>query len=449
MSIGEKIDLTDDKNGGVIKIIKKEGYGEETANKGVKAEVDYTGRLLDGTVFDSSLNHGQKFKFNVGQGQVIKAWDLCVGSMKRGEKCEVTCKAKYAYGSRGSPPKIPPNADLVFDIELYDWEGEDITDDKDKGVLKEIIEEATDSVEANAGSFVDVTLVGKFGDKVFDEQRKTFTIDEDDDDLIVAIPLACKTMKTNEQCRITVAPNYAFGTEGSEKLGVPANATVTYDITMNSLERCKETWEMDDAERLAESFKCKERGTAMLKEKKYAQAEKLYNRCVETLSYLDAKETGTEEQKDLVKRAQNIRMAGYLNLALCQNHSKKYADVVQSCSKVLEIDAANEKALFRQGQAQMNQNMFHEARSSFERAFRVNHKNKAAFNSMNQCKAEIKRQVEREKNTFKGMFDKFVQQDEREDVRQKIKSQEEKAKLKAEKKAAAAANEGAGDVDVD
>lgn len=55
-------------------------------------------------------------------GQVIKAWDLCVASMKRGEICEVTCAAPYAYGKRGSPPKIPPNATLIFEIELFDWE---------------------------------------------------------------------------------------------------------------------------------------------------------------------------------------------------------------------------------------------------------------------------------------------------------------------------------------
>ena len=55
-------------------------------------------------------------------GEVIKGWDLCVASMKKGEKCQVHCAPKYAYGSRGSPPKIPPNAVLIFEIELFDWE---------------------------------------------------------------------------------------------------------------------------------------------------------------------------------------------------------------------------------------------------------------------------------------------------------------------------------------
>ena len=53
---------------------------------------------------------------------MIKGWDLCVASMKRGEVCELTCKSEYGYGKRGSPPKIPGGATLIFEIELFDWQ---------------------------------------------------------------------------------------------------------------------------------------------------------------------------------------------------------------------------------------------------------------------------------------------------------------------------------------
>jgi peptidylprolyl isomerase len=78
----------------------------------------YTGTLLDGSKFDSSRDRGTEFKFTLGTGQVIRAWDLGFASMKLGEKAILTCKAEYAYGASGSPPKIPANATLKFDVEL-------------------------------------------------------------------------------------------------------------------------------------------------------------------------------------------------------------------------------------------------------------------------------------------------------------------------------------------
>lgn len=56
-------------------------------------------------------------------GAVIKAWDLGVASMRRGELAVLLCKSEYAYGPTGSPPKIPPDATLVFEVELFDWKG--------------------------------------------------------------------------------------------------------------------------------------------------------------------------------------------------------------------------------------------------------------------------------------------------------------------------------------
>ncbi len=78
----------------------------------------YTGTLLDGTTFDSSRDRGQVFTFVLGKGNVIKAWDLAFASMKVGERAMLTCAPAYAYGASGSPPKIPPNATLKFDVEL-------------------------------------------------------------------------------------------------------------------------------------------------------------------------------------------------------------------------------------------------------------------------------------------------------------------------------------------
>jgi tetratricopeptide (TPR) repeat protein len=90
--------------------------------KGVEVTVHYTGRLLNGTKFDSSVDRDEPFKFELGRGSVIKAWDQGVASMQRGERAILLCAPDFAYGARGSPPKIPANAWLSFEVELLDWE---------------------------------------------------------------------------------------------------------------------------------------------------------------------------------------------------------------------------------------------------------------------------------------------------------------------------------------
>jgi peptidylprolyl isomerase len=118
MASADEIDVSGD--GGVLKQVLEEGSGE-CPSPGDEVQAHYTGTLLDGTKFDSSRDRGKVFKFTLGRGQVIKAWDMGFASMSKGEKAILTCAPEYAYGSNGSPPKIPPNSTLKFDVELIDF----------------------------------------------------------------------------------------------------------------------------------------------------------------------------------------------------------------------------------------------------------------------------------------------------------------------------------------
>lgn len=99
--------------------ILKEGKGAE-AKAGQPVEVHYTGWLQsDGTKFDSSVDRGEPFGFNLGAGMVIPGWDEGVQGMKEGEKRQLIVPAKLGYGDAAAPGgKIPPNSTLIFEVEL-------------------------------------------------------------------------------------------------------------------------------------------------------------------------------------------------------------------------------------------------------------------------------------------------------------------------------------------
>lgn len=90
----------------------------DEAISGKKVTVHYTGTLIDGTKFDSSLDRGTSFTFNLGAGEVVKGWDQGLVGMKVGGKRKLTIPPSLGYGEAGAGDTIPPNATLVFEIEL-------------------------------------------------------------------------------------------------------------------------------------------------------------------------------------------------------------------------------------------------------------------------------------------------------------------------------------------
>ncbi|GMY08482.1 peptidyl-prolyl cis-trans isomerase FKBP20-1-like [Fagus crenata] len=117
--MGDAIDLTGD--GGVLKTIVRQAKANAVAptEDFPLVDVHYEGVLAEnGEVFDTTREDNTLFSFEVGKGTVIKAWDVALRTMKVGEVAKITCQPDYAYGSAGSPPDIPPNATLIFEVEL-------------------------------------------------------------------------------------------------------------------------------------------------------------------------------------------------------------------------------------------------------------------------------------------------------------------------------------------
>jgi FKBP-type peptidyl-prolyl cis-trans isomerase len=106
---------------GLRYVVRAPGTGTTTPQVGQEIIAHYDGRLLDGTPFDSSYTRGVPFTFRLGTGAVIQGWDEGFASMKKGEKRTLIVPHWLGYGDRGSPPKIPGKATLIFEVELIDF----------------------------------------------------------------------------------------------------------------------------------------------------------------------------------------------------------------------------------------------------------------------------------------------------------------------------------------
>lgn len=105
---------------GLQYMVLADGQGGKPS-RGTTITAHYTGRLLNGTVFDSSVSRGQPFQFPVGAGRVIPGWDEALIDMKRGEKRVLVIPPALAYGAAGAGGVIPPNATLIFEVEMIDF----------------------------------------------------------------------------------------------------------------------------------------------------------------------------------------------------------------------------------------------------------------------------------------------------------------------------------------
>lgn len=405
-SISNKpIDISPDKDGSLIKVINKEGKGWEKPGIGDTVQVHYTGKLEDGTVFDSSVQRDDKFSFTLGKDMVIKGWDIAVATMRRGETATFTIAPQLAYGK--SPPiasSIPPDATLIFEIELFDWRMEDLTKKKDGGVIKSILTPGCGYSSPNDGASVTIHLLLKYLDDILEDKNVSFIVGEANEaNLFEGIDLAVSKMNKGEVSNVLIKREYAWKDFPPRSYNLPNDyEQVTAQITLIDFEKRKESWELDEDERVKVAESAKNRGSDFFRQAKYSLALKYYKRVVQ---YVGPHEASASPEKSA------LLLAGYLNLAITYLKMNRPLDAKENANLALEIDSENVKALFRRGSAYLSIKEYDKAKADFEKVIEIDPSNKASKLELAKTVKAMKDYGEREKKLYCNMFNLFAERD--------------------------------------
>ncbi len=208
----------------------------EGAKDGDLLSMRYTGRLKNGgKQFDSNAGGGKPpFNLVLGGGSVIKGWEEGLQGVKVGEKRTLAIPAVKGYADKGAGADIPPNADLVFDIECLSI----VPKDKQDVLQREVTTPGTGK-EAKEGSIVTFTYVGKLADgTTFDDQSaKPLSVKLGANRLDpAALEAAMVGLKAGTKVKLTLPPAVAFGAQGNRTGSVPANSVVIFDIDLKRVE---------------------------------------------------------------------------------------------------------------------------------------------------------------------------------------------------------------------
>ncbi|XP_025797658.1 peptidyl-prolyl cis-trans isomerase FKBP62-like isoform X2 [Panicum hallii] len=399
------------KNGGIVKKVLSTGVNRQTGDLD-EVTVKYKIKLLDESIVEESPEEGATFFVN--EGHILPALPKVLKTMKEGERAVVMVQSQYAFGEQGRAAKnqfsaVPPNSAVNMDVELVSLKPVvDVTGDLK--VMKKTLKSGDgihtpldgETVHIRyTGSLEDGTIFEKFG---FDGEPFEFIIDEEQ--VTVGLDRAVATMVKGELAEVTVKFEYGFGNTEAQRqsITVPSCSTLIYEVELIDFTKEKESWEMSAHEKLEAAEKSKVAGNDLFKIGKFHRAAKKYNKA---LNYINEDGQFEDEVEKLMKTA---RVSCWLNHAACCLKLKDFAQAISLCSKVLETEPCNVKALYRRAQAYVESYDLELAKTDLRKALELDPNNK----EVKMLQANLKKlQVESNKwdaKLYANMFDRMAKE---------------------------------------
>ncbi|VDM05489.1 unnamed protein product, partial [Schistocephalus solidus] len=355
--------LTDDR--GVLKKIIKEGIKDAHPVDGDTVFVHYVGTYhggdQHGQKFDSSRDRNERFKFNMAFLTRLLYLGRCVNS-----------SLKLSYW----------NSTVIF-IPLSPLLGEDVSREQDGTSRMSVLCKGSQVFCPEAGVTVDIHLKGLYEGKVFDERDVQYCVgDYSEVGVPRGVDSAVRKMHAEGKSIVRVSKQNSLGEEECAKFGIPPGSNLDYEVTLKSFEKNLPSF------------------TEKMEHARNIRSREMYIKLLGDLLYVIT--DGVKEKQTLDQEM----IAVHLNLALSFLRGKNPTGVIDNCDKVLDIDASNEKALFRKGQvtAFLLRGDVEQALLFFKQVMKSYPENTAAAAQVRMCENMLKKVNEQEKRMFRLAF---------------------------------------------
>ena len=398
-------DISND--GGVIKTIVEESSEWKRPGDNDEVVLEYSVRVKGADAPVAASPAGEPATFDLAKGAPLglKGLDVAVKSMKKGERAALKLKPEYGYGDAGAEG-VPPGSELEADVALVAIHEVALVA---PGVVKKTLEDSTEWRTANEGATVTLRYRATLPDgTVFDEavEGSEAEVVVDDEQVPEGLDLALMKMKQGERALVTISDAaLAFGAAGHKgRLAeVPAGAApITYDVTVVTLKAAKEKWEMEGQEKVDAARAAKDKGNDAYKAGRLERAARLYARAVDIVGESDY--GADKDPADVRAAVKELRKTAWLNLAAVELKQQRWADAAKHAGKVLELDPANVKALYRRAQALVGLQELLEAERDVKAALLADPESRDLLALDKRVKALIRQLNKKEAGLYKSMF---------------------------------------------
>lgn len=355
------------------------------------------------TVIAATPDDGVEFVLEAGH--YCEGLGIAIREMKKGEEAILTLSPKYAKSISSSQDASESAESVEMEVTLISWKKvEEISDDG--LIIKKTLKAVEKWRKPREGSTVKIRYTARLTDgTIFDERLEgnelEFVIDEEE--VIEGVDKAIMKMNEGEIAEITIGSKYAFVEETkAEKAVIPAGADVIYEVELLEITDPKNTYDMTSQEKLESCRELKEKGNKAYKEGKYIRAISKYEQALKPVEY----ETNFDEE--IKKEAKEMKKLIWLNLAAVSLKQGEYHKAISNCTKVLEAEPTNIKALYRRSQAFMFRNDFIESERDIKLAHSLDSANRDVVAQYKKLKQYMKSSNQKDAAMYSNMFKKLA-----------------------------------------